>query len=219
MVDYIEKILNSPDGLNQLKVLNEAFKKEQEKRHEFREWVTPEIKAEFINGEILLHSPVKKKHWSSSDLLSTLLSFYVRSKKIGKVGVEKVMISLSRNDYEPDIVFFANEKSDKFSDEQLLFPAPDFVVEILSKSTAHNDKGIKKIDYALHGIKEYWIIDPDKECLYQHYLLHDDDKEYFPHKTYYIDDIIESRVIRGFNIPIAAIFNDEANLLAMKTLV
>ena len=37
----------------------------------------------------------------------------------------------------------------------MIFPARDFVVEILSKSTAKKDKGIKHQDYAAHEIREY----------------------------------------------------------------
>ena len=36
------------------------------------------------------------------------------------------MITLTRNDYEPDICFFKKEKSDDFVENQTLFPAPDY---------------------------------------------------------------------------------------------
>ena len=42
----------------------------------------------------------------------------------------------------------------------MLFPAPDFAVEVLSPSTQKNNRGIKFDDYALHNVSEYWIIDP-----------------------------------------------------------
>ena len=62
----------------------------------------------------------------------------------------------------PDICFWSKEKADGFLDDQMIFPAPDFVVEILSKSTTKNDRTIKHQDYAAHGIREYWIIDPNR---------------------------------------------------------
>ena len=118
----------------------------------------------------------------------------------------------------PDICFFGNEKADKFTADQMLFPAPDLVVEILSKSTAKRDKGIKFEDYAAHGIKEYWIIDPDKQKVEQFALL-GDLKEYFPIATVYYDDDIKSRVVEGFEIPVAAIFEEKANIEALKKLI
>ena len=52
----------------------------------------------------------------------------------------------------------------------MFFPAPDLVVEILSESTKKRDRGIKFVDYAAHGVYEYWIVDPSKKCLEQYVL-------------------------------------------------
>lgn len=219
MIDYVEKILNSPNAPVQIRALNAAIHSENRKREEFREWITTDVKAEFINGTVVLHSPVKRKHWKITDLLSRLMSTYVSINLLGEIGVEKVMVSLTRNDYEPDLVFFCKEKADLFKEDQMLFPAPDLAVEILSKKTAAIDKGIKKLDYAAHGVKEYWIIDPDKETITQYHLVDESDTEYFPATIYNIEDTISSRAIKGFKIPILAIFNDEANLKALKKLM
>jgi Uma2 family endonuclease len=100
MISYVEKILASPDAFEQIAILNEALLEEKKRRHEFREWVSPAVKAEFINGEIVLHSPVKKRHFSVTDLLSRLLSIYASLNKLGRVATEKAMIALTRNDYE-----------------------------------------------------------------------------------------------------------------------
>ncbi|HMP28634.1 MAG TPA: Uma2 family endonuclease [Saprospiraceae bacterium] len=219
MVDYVDKILKSPNAPMQIRALQEAILLENNKRQEFREWVTPSMKAEFINGSIVMHSPVKRKHWKVTNLLSRLMSTYVSFYQLGEVGVEKIMISLTRNDYEPDLVFFSKEKSDEFREDQLLFPAPDLVVEILSRKTATIDKGLKMIDYAAHGISEYWIIDSDRQTVAQHYLVDPKDTEYFPAKVLTKYDMIASRVIKGFEIPVFAIFEDEANLEAMNKLM
>ena len=217
-MNILEEIKKRPNA--QL-VIQEAIKflnDETEKRTAFRNWIDESMKAEFINGEVILHSPVKNKHLNASDLLSRILSVHSSNKKLGAVQVEKAMISLTRNDYEPDICFFGNEKADKFTADQMLFPAPDLVIEILSKSTAKRDKGIKFEDYAAHGIKEYWIIDPDKQKVEQFALL-GDLKEYFPIATVYYDDDIKSRVVEGFEIPVAAIFEEKANIEALKKLI
>ena len=213
-----ERVLKSPDAPNVFLAIQKALQEEAQRRHEFREWVDDSFKAEFINGEVIVHSPVKTKHWQASDFLSTLLSVYTKFKKLGSVGVEKVMITLTRNDYEPDIVFFKNEKAALFQKNQVFFPAPDFVVEILSSRTASKDKGIKKTDYAAHGIREYWIIDPERQRIQQFLLLNDYDKSYFEPYTFTIDEDIESFVVTGFKIPVRAIFEADANTAALKNL-
>jgi Uma2 family endonuclease len=219
VLDYVEKIMALPNALQQLTALNEAMQAEKKRRHDFREWITPAIKAEFINGEIVLHSPVKKRHFSVTDLLSRLLSFYGSIKKLGRVATEKAMIALTRNDYEPDLVFFSKEKYDTFTDDQMLFPAPDFVVEILSKKTAPRDRGIKKQDYAAHGIQEYWIIDPIKKQIEQYILFEPTDPYYLPAKTFGLADEIESYAIKGFNIPVLALFDETVNVETMQDLL
>jgi Uma2 family endonuclease len=42
---------------------------------------------------------------------------------------------------------------------------PDLVLEILSRSTAAMDRGLKKQTYARHGIPEYWIVVPEQEAI------------------------------------------------------
>ncbi len=219
VVDHAQKIWSSPDAPQQIEALYEALQEEKKRRNDFRQWITPAIKAEFINGEVVLHSPVKKKHFSVTDLLSSLLSFYVRFKKLGRVATEKAMIALTRNDYEPDLVFFSKEKYDTFTEDQMLFPAPDFVVEILSKKTAARDRGIKKQDYAAHGIREYWIIDPNRLEIEQYILLSPNDKQYTPAKYFGPDDDIESYVIGGFTIPVMAIFDEAVNVETLQNIL
>ena len=50
--------------------------------------------------------------------------------------------------------------------------APDLVLEVLSPSTAKNDKGYKKSVYESSGVPEYWIVSP-KEKSIEVYLLQD----------------------------------------------
>lgn len=207
-----DQVLNRHDAVQLVEHLRTTLQDEQQGRKSFREWVKEDFKAEFINGEIVVHSPVKRRHWKANDLLSSLMSFYVRTKKLGEIGTEKVMIALTRNDYEPDLVFFSKEKAAKLADEQVLFPAPDFIVEILSKGTAKHDKTTKKADYALHGIREYWIIDPKQQSVEQYLLADKKATEYTAAKVHQLKDTIESPVIEGFKIPVAAIFDEAVNL-------
>ncbi len=101
----------------------------------------------------------------------------------------------------------------------MLFPAPDFVVEILSKNTAARDRGVKKDDYAAHGIPEYWIIDPFKQRIEQYILLSKKDTKYTPAKLYRLDEEIESHAIKGFVIPVQAIFDEAVNIETLQELI
>jgi len=186
---------------------------------EFYEWLTDEAKAEFINGEIVVHSPVVRAHLDVSERLSTLLSVFTKLKKLGKISVEKALVSLTRNDYEPDICFWGNEKAATFTEDMMHHPAPDFVVEILSKGTAKRDRGVKFEDYAAHGVQEYWIIDPQNKTIEQYLLRDNERREFILKQKAGEKNTIESPVITGFLIPVKAIFDEKANLDTLQNLM
>lgn len=217
--ELVERIMRQTTAPLLVEQLKERIAEEHARRLSFYAWIDEQTKAEFINGEVVVHSPVRRKHWKITDLLSSLLSIYVRLNKLGVIGTEKVMVALTRNDYEPDIVFFKAEKAAVFEEDQVLFPVPDFVVEVLSKKTQKIDRTTKKEDYAAHGIAEYWIIDPEKERIEQYLLLQPTDKTYFEPYIYLRDEDITSKVIAGFTIPVKAVFDEQANMAALQGLM
>jgi len=204
MLSEVENIIKSPRFPFIYKELDEHWKLEQNKRQEFYALITEQLKAEFIEGEIIFHSPARNLHILVSDNLHLLISPYVKRKELGRIMHEKCLISLTRNDFEPDIVFFKKEKSEKFKPDQMKHPSPDFVVEILSPSTEKIDREIKFEDYALHEIEEYWIIDPDLKIVEQYIL--ENGKYNINFKAN--NGIIQSKAIQGFSLFVAALFDE-----------
>ncbi len=200
----IAEILKVPNLREVLDELEQTWADEQRRRHTFWADVDETRKAEFIMGEIVYHSPVYGRHWMASTNLLTELLPYVKKNNLGKVAVEKVMIRLTRNDYEPDICFWHKKNSKAFKQKQSAFPPPDFVVEILSDSTRDRDYGIKMTDYAAHKIQEYWIVDTDLMTIEQ-YLL---DGNTYRLAQKLKDGMLESEVIGGFSVSIKSIFQE-----------
>ncbi len=205
-MNHVSEKIAELKQLPELAIILERLEKEMiqeaERRNEFYELVHENVKAEFINGTIIYHSPVMRRHWKVSMKVSKFLATHVDDNDLGEVGVEKVMISLTRNDYEPDIVFFSKEKASLFTKQQMHFPAPDLVVEILSDSTEKNDRNIKFRDYASHGVKEYWIIDPDKNSLEQY--LNTDNEFQLLHT--FTDGTLKTETVKGFRLDVRTIF-------------
>jgi Uma2 family endonuclease len=211
----LQQLLRSPRLPEVLRHLQAAARAEAKKRRYFYEVVTEQQKAEFINGEIVVHSPVKYQHNQASLRLAALLSAYVQRRNLGSVGHEKLLVTLTRNDYEPDICFFGEEKARAFTPSQTRFPAPDLIVEVLSESTEALDRGIKFEDYASHGVGEYWIVDPDQETIEQ-YVLHEAGYRLAVKvKT----GNIASAVVRGFEIPVRAVFDPVEQLAALQAIL
>jgi Uma2 family endonuclease len=197
--------------------MSSLLREEQLRREKFRQELSPSMKAEFIAGEVILHSPAKAKHLRVIDKLVCLLSTYVRVKGLGEVFTEKALICLTRNDYEPDVCFFGTAKSTAFHGETMQFPAPDFIVEVLSESTAHRDRGVKMDDYGNHGVEEYWIIDSDQQTIEQ-YLLGVGETKYQLALKLNAGEISSAAVV-GFRIPVAALFDNQQNQLALQRLL
>ena len=204
-----------PDAALFVEKVKNFLADEQKKRQHFYEIIEENKKMEFINGEIYFHSPVKLEHNRTTRLLCTLVSAFVIKHRLGFVGVEKILISLTRNDYEPDICFFGDEKAKDFKKKQMQFPAPDFAVEVLSDSTAKVDRETKFHDYAAHGVREYWIIDAEKEIIEQ-YVLQNEIYELLLKAK---DGNIESEVLPGFRIPVRAVLDEAENLGTLTSLV
>ena len=206
--EILNQILQLSNPQKFIKEVQQTLEEERKKREYFYNEVAEFKKSEFILGEIIIHSPVKKEHNDVLRNLTRLMDNYVVRNNLGYVGIEKVLISLSRNDYEPDLCFFGNKKATEFKDEQSIFPAPDFVVEILSQSTKSNDYGIKFEDYLAHGVREYVIIDPIKKIV-ELYRIDNTCKYELILKS--STGMLKSEVINGFEIKIAAIFNEKTS--------
>ncbi len=116
-------------------IIEQRLKAERDRRYVFYAEMTDESKMEFIDGEVVLHSPARNWHLHASKHLTALLHSWVTRHTRGLVQIEKALCIFDRNDYEPDIVYFGPAKAALIRRDTLKFPVPDFVVEILSEST------------------------------------------------------------------------------------
>ncbi|GGN08557.1 hypothetical protein GCM10010967_50310 [Dyadobacter beijingensis] len=211
----VSKILATPDAYLVLDKVNAALEEEKVRRHKFYFDFDDHDKIEFINGEVIIQPHVDLQTGRASGRLLALLGYYtIKHMPKTFVGFRRTIVALTRNDYEPDICFFGEEKSCEFTDEQTLFPAPDLAIEVISEATEHRDRGVKFRDYQAHGVEEYWIVDPRKRTLEQYHLINGTYELILKAQT--CD--VKSFVIDGFQIPIRAIFDDAENLKAIQNL-
>lgn len=216
--DIVDQIMEHSDAVLIVQHVQERLKDEQQRRWEFYDRINEDDKAEFVNGEILFHSPVVKIHNDATKYLLNLLMNYVDGHDLGFVGVEKILTRFTRNDYEPDICFFGNEKAAQFQDDQLFFPVPDFVAEVLSKSSQksiEHDTVTKFKDYEQHGVQEYWIIDPHDQTVEQ-YLLEEGRYRLVLKAA---EGSVHNHAVPGFSIPIAAIFDKKINRKVLQNML
>ena len=126
MTIALDKLLESPQLVLYYEQIRDLLAEEQKRRAEFYAQFDEEHKVEFINGATIFQSPVKLRHSEAAQDLQMLLRLYVRKHQLGLVGFEKLLVSLTRNDYEPDICFFRQEIAESFSPDQISVTAQTF---------------------------------------------------------------------------------------------
>ncbi|MBD5491064.1 MAG: Uma2 family endonuclease [Lachnospiraceae bacterium] len=123
-------------------------------------------RAELIDGEMFMMAPPT---WTHQELLVKLLfeiELYIRKKK-GKCRVLPAPFGVyikkdNRNFVEPDISVICDEEK---RNEKGCLGAPDWIIEIVSPSSKKMDYVRKTALYREAGVREYWIVDPDKETV------------------------------------------------------
>jgi Uma2 family endonuclease len=110
--------------------------------------------------------------------------------------------------YEPDILFVQKERAHIITERKLL-EAPDLVIEILSASTAHFDRGPKLANYGKAGVREIWLVDPYGPAGTQFFQRQGNQLvEVSP-----IDGILNSTTVPGFALKISWLWPDANNQL------
>ena len=123
---------------------------------------TPEDKRyELIDGELILTAAPRRAHQRTEIRLAVRLGTFVEDRDLGEVYTAPFDIVLTDTDVvRPDLLFVSKERLHIINDDNVR-GAPDLVIEILSPSTSGRDKTIKRTLYALHGVKEYWLVDTE----------------------------------------------------------
>ena len=116
---------------------------------------------ELLNGEFVMAAAPLLYHQYILRKLLNKMSDYIDERNLGELYSSPADVVLSDTDVvQPDLLFVSSHRSHILTRENVR-GAPDLVVEILSPATAERDRTIKLDLYAQHGVKEYWIVDPD----------------------------------------------------------
>ena len=94
---------------------------------------------------------------------------------------------------QPDVLVVCD--ASKIHDDGI-YGAPDFVVEVLSESTAYKDWNVKKALYERSGVREYWLVSTETGSVFRYVLK---DGRYGPVTEILRGDAVECSVIPGFS--------------------
>jgi len=138
---------------------------------EFLEWLDEDTHAEWVDGELVPMSPISLVHTKQGKFLLSLISIFVQHYRLGEVAYEPFQMKTGPGlpGRSPDILFVANEHLDRLQQTYLDGPA-DLVVEIVSPDDPDRDYVTKFREYQTGGVREYWIVDPQRRQAYFHQL-------------------------------------------------
>jgi Uma2 family endonuclease len=135
-------------------------------------------RVELIDGVFYDMSAPRTVHQDITGYFHIALYQYIKEKKKPcKVFESPIDVQLdcdNRTMVQPDVIVVCDrDKIKGFG----IYGAPDFVLEVLSKSTRKKDMSKKLDKYMDAGVREYWIIDPYKEKLLTYNFKEED---FFP---------------------------------------
>jgi Uma2 family endonuclease len=122
---------------------------------------------EIFEGELFVSRSPGLTHQRVLVNLVGLLLDYLKQNPVGELIPTPGVILDDLNGAIPDIVFLTNQQVGSIGSAERIYEAPTLVIEIVSpgKENARRDREVKRQVYGQHGVKEYWIADPEKRSL------------------------------------------------------
>ncbi len=130
------------------------------------------LRHELIDGQFVMTPAPGTNHQTVSMTLAARLYEKLAGSNL-KVLTAPFDVVLGPHVVEPDLVVALKAS---FSAKDLPVP-PLLVIEILSPTTRHLDRGRKREIYAEAGVPHYWIVDPDEPAITVYQLGTDADTD------------------------------------------
>lgn len=132
------------------------------------------VRAEIFDGQISYMASPSQSHQIISMELSTVLNIYLKSKN-GSCRVFHAPFDVKLSDtpltiMHPDLMIICDKNK---LDGKRCNGAPDFIIEIVSPSNPADDYIRKLYYYKNYGVREYWIIDPQRKSIMVNYFERD----------------------------------------------
>jgi Uma2 family endonuclease len=118
---------------------------------------------QIIGGELYVVPAPMPYHQDISRNLEFILYSFVKERELGRVYYAPCDVVLSEEDVvQPDILFILKEREHIIGKKNVQ-GAPDLIIEILSPRTMEIDRKLKVKLYERYGVKEYWLVEPERK--------------------------------------------------------
>ncbi len=127
---------------------------------DFEELAEEDLRCEYLDGVLIVHSPASVEHEDHVMFLGTLLNNFVSCRGLGRVYGSNTVMQLGRRRFCADVNFLAADHAGRIRHRRVMGPV-DLAVEVLSASTRDYDVTAKRTAYHDGRVPEIWLIDPE----------------------------------------------------------
>src|SRR5688572_6167518 len=161
--------------------------------------------VELWDGELIMSPTPSFFHQQIVDRFHDHLKSHVRQKRLGKTAIAPLdMVLTNTRTTQPDVVFVSNERLGLIKTH--LMGAADLVAEVISPTSRRRDRIDKRDLYEQHGVREYWLIDPEAVTVE---VLHLTSGEFQLVGRWRAGEIAESRLLKGFRVNVTDLLGQD----------
>ncbi len=160
---------------------------------------------ELMEGELFVSRAPSIPHQRIIHNLQMALGLYLASNRLGVLIPGAGLVLSNFDAVIPDLVFVAEERRNEIASGNRMTGAPDIAIEVLSPGVENTQRDFvhKRQLYGKHGVKEYWIVDPENQAV-ELFRLRERHLERIARLT--DKDEITSALLPGFQLNVQRIF-------------
>src|SRR2546428_6400733 len=178
---------------------------------QFLEWLDDETHAEWVDGWVVPMSPIGGLHDQLVAFLRALMRLFLEAHPVGQDRGDPFQMKTGPDlpGRAPDLIFIASENLSRLHKTFLEGPA-DIAVEVISPESLYRDREEKYREYERGGVREYWLIDPERQQA--QFFQRGEDGLYHP-TPIREDGIFRSQVLPGWWLKVEWLWEPRPKLL------
>jgi Uma2 family endonuclease len=162
--------------------------------------------AEIIDGELVTQPRPARRHNATATMLIAELAPPFQKGRGGPGGwyfLFENEVKFGDDLLVPDVAAWRVERLGDLPETNWMSVRPDFVCEVLSRSTEKRDRTAKRRIYAEHGVPYYWLVDPRRQTLEAFELI---DADWRPLGTWRADDAVRAAPFETLSFSLAGLW-------------
>lgn len=119
---------------------------------------------ELIEGELFVSRAPSLIHQRTVGNVIFVFKKYLQENPVGEILTGPGVIFSDFSGVIPDLVYVSYERGKEIATGDRITGAPELIIEVLSPGTENRrrDEHAKRQLYKKYGVKEYWILDPQR---------------------------------------------------------